>query len=192
MRHLNPEHLSQRLYFPLVLCLLLCACEGQTLYHSYRHTSPQGWYRNDTLLFALPSCPSETPCSLNIGLRIRPRFPYTSLTLVAEEVWNDTLQHRDTLSFPLTDDSGDLQGDGICLLQYEQPVRILTLRPGKQGQLRLRHIMSRETLPHISDAGIRLSQISRPNGQSSKGNGTKGDRMKGTETKRTGMTSIEQ
>ncbi len=143
----------------VVVLWSLTACTNNTLLHHYQSIGHEGWSRGDTLLFSLPSdSVNEVPCLLFVELRLTPLYPYSTLCLVAEEEWDGTVSQRDTLLFTLSDSTGNLCGRGLNLLQYEQSLRPLTLRPASHGQLRLRHIMSREVMPGVNDVGIKLKR----------------------------------
>lgn len=153
------RRLTRRISIAAV-ALLAAACTSDTLYHAYRHIAPDGWQYTDTLEFQLPSARQSEACALSVGLRISASFPYESLTLVVETK-TDSLSHarKDTLFCPLTSVGGTLAGCGVSLLQYEVPAGHMQLRKGQSARVRLYHIMSRETMPHIHDVGLRCARI---------------------------------
>ena len=127
----------ERISLVAVVALLATACTHETFFHSYRHIAPNGWRYTDTLEFLLPPAPQTEAYALSVGLRIDACFPYQSLTLVVETT---------------------LGGSGVNLLQFETPAGHLQLREGQQARVRIYHIMSRETMPHIHDVGLRCSR----------------------------------
>ncbi len=142
----------------IVAALLAAGCTDGTVYHAYHSTGSRSWNRNDTLQFALPASPTgeDLVCSLYVGLRIERLFPYESLCIATEEIRDSAVVHRDTVTFHFADQHGNLINSGIRLLQFEVPAGLVTLRPSGEGEMRLYHIMTRETVPHITDAGIRV------------------------------------
>lgn len=149
----------KRISLVAVVALLATACTHETFFHSYRHIAPNGWRYTDTLEFLLPPAPQTEVYSLSVGLRIDACFPYQSLTLVVETKADSlSLLRKDTLFWPLTQDDGTLGGSGVNLLQFETPAGHLQLREGQQARVRIYHIMSRETMPHIHDVGLRCSR----------------------------------
>ena len=138
---------------------LLTACiDRSILVHSYAHVGAEGWSRSDTLTFDLPQTHDDRDCELNVGLRITNRYPYTSLWIVIDEQWEGRSVRTDTVEYQLIDSMGDFSGRGVNIYQYERPLRRITLHGGEQGRIRLYHIMSRENLPHITEAGIKVRE----------------------------------
>ena len=145
----------------LAAMLCLAACDDGVLYHRYQSVSQQGWERADTLCFDLPEAPDDGRYTLEIGLRCSNLFPYQGLWVVAETRLQPTGSlHRDTLYLAVTDEDGRPQGHGINLMQREQSFATLHLSQGQQATIRLRHIMRREVVPHITDVGIRVCKPS--------------------------------
>ena len=70
---------------------------------------------------------------------------------------DSSLISRDTLCYHLSDESGNLCGQGINLLQYETRAGTLPLRTGEETQIRIHHLMRRETLPYIMEVGVRVA-----------------------------------
>ena len=143
-----------------LLPLLCMACTRHTLVHSFRAIPEEGWRRGDTLVFTLPPSPDETDYGLYIGLRLHNRFPYREIWLAVEYCTPGEEERGtpDTLCFRLSDTKGNLDGQGINLLQYELHAGTLHMHAGEGGQLRLHHLMRRETLPGIREVGVRLAQ----------------------------------
>ena len=143
----------------VVLLPLLCmACTRHTLIHSFRAIPEEGWRRSDTLVFTLPPSPDDAEYALYIDLRLHNRFPYRELWLAVEHHLPDSsLISRDTLCYHLSDESGNLCGQGINLLQYETRAGTLPLRTGEETQIRIHHLMRRETLPYIMEVGVRVT-----------------------------------
>ena len=141
-----------------LLALSLAACTDGTWVHRYLPLSEMGWERCDTLQFQLPTVPTTGDYSLCLGLRYDTQFPYEGIWIEAEtRLKNPASIRRDTLYFPMMDEEGHSQGQGINLQQKEMPFTTLHLQKGQQATIRLRHIMARETIPHIKDAGVNIS-----------------------------------
>ena len=138
--------------------VMMVGCTEGTVYHTYRDIGGGGWHREDTLVFPIPGSPTdeEMTCSLYVGMRITSRYPYADVSIETEEIWDSLVVRLDTVVVSFLGDNGDIGGRGIRVLQFEQPVRAITLRPSSKGELRIRHVMRRESLPHISDCGIRI------------------------------------
>ena len=143
----------------ILACFLLSACNSQdTLLHTYSHVGTEGWNRSDTLYFDLPQVQTDQDCLLNVGLRLTNRYPYTSLWLVIDEQWDGHSVQTDTMEYLFIDSLGDFSGRGVNIYQYEKPIRRLTLHGNAQGRLRLYHIMNRETIPNVTEVGVRVTK----------------------------------
>lgn len=148
-----------RIHTIALAAFLLTACiDRGTLVHSYAHVGAEGWNRSDTLTFDLPQMPVDRDCELSVGLRITSRYPYTSLWIVIDEQWEGRSVRTDTVEYQLIDSMGDFSGRGVNIYQYEWPLRRITLHSGEQGRIRLYHIMSREILPHVTEAGVKVTE----------------------------------
>ena len=125
--------------------------------HSYQPLEGNFWDRADTIVFNLPALTTEDDCSVLIGLRVTNSYPYEWLMLEVEQNYQNPVGHRvDTIKYQLTDDSGDFTAKGINYFQYESRSLPLDLKKGQTGELRIRHLMRRETLSGIMDVGVRV------------------------------------
>lgn len=145
-----------RVYSKLILSLftlLFTACNDHMLFHQYVPIASEGWTRTDTILFTLPPAPAEEDCQLYLGLRYGNTFPYEGIWIVVEtELQHPSSVHSDTIYFTTTEKSKQ----GILFNQQEKLVRTLHLHPSQQGTIRLHHVMNRETMPAITDIGIKI------------------------------------
>lgn len=147
-----------------ITCLVLCLATGctrhnDTLLYNYQRTADEaGWARTDTLLFPLQPVPATATYSLDVGLRMRPNFPYQGLTFVLElSLQNPQVVLKDTIQFSVADSAGTrLPGQGHSLITYEKHALNLHLFRGQRGSLRLYHLMAQSPLPAITDVGVKL------------------------------------
>lgn len=141
----------------LLLLLLLSACDRQTVIHRYQPVPSEGWQRSDTLTFTIPPIPHSGTYTVNLGLRYTSTFPYQDVWLVTEtRLRSPHALRRDTLCFLLADSAGTPTGSGLHILQREALLTSLPLVRGQQGRVLVRHIMARETLPFITDVGVKI------------------------------------
>ena len=113
----------------------------------------------DTLRFDLPSITSETACRYSLGLRFNDRLPYQDLWLVLEHRIRQgkiTTARRDTVHLPLGSDQGHWQVPGVVLYETEVPVDTLTLSDKQQVTFLAYHIMTRQSLPGITEVGLKV------------------------------------
>lgn len=142
----------------LTVGLMFVACTRSTLLHRYQPVGQQGWARTDTLSFTLPDVSTEGDYELAVGLRYGNVFPYEGIWVVAEtRLVHPNAFHRDTLYLATADDDGRPLGQGISMDQREVSLSTLHLHKGQSGTVRLRHIMTREVVPNISDVGLRVA-----------------------------------
>lgn len=142
-----------------LLGLLLVGCTDSVLVHRYEPVSDRGWVRTDTLCFFLPSASQTGDYILSLGMRHTSVFPYEGIWVVVEtQLHRPSALLTDTLYFQAYDDQGVSLSQGVNLLQREVPLRCLHLRCGQSGTVRLRHIMTRETIPAIREMGIRMER----------------------------------
>lgn len=146
----------------LLLLVVLTACQQRTSYHHYQPTDPDGWQRTHALRFCLPPAPAAGRYALTVGLRYTPAFPYQGLWIEATTSLSNPAEpvRVDTLYFPIssTTDPTRPLGQGITLIQHEEPLFTLSLRRQQQATVTLRHIMTRELLPNLRDVGLRMER----------------------------------
>ncbi len=141
------------------LGLLLTACDSQTVYYHYRHTSLNGWERNDTLSFLTEPIKQSGHYAEELTLRTTANYPFMSLQLVVvQKILPSQEQRTDTLNCSLIDAKGNTKGKGISHYQYHFPLATLPLREGDRLYIAIRHDMKREMLPGVSDIGIKISK----------------------------------
>ncbi len=151
----------------LALLLLLGSCTGDTLWHRYVHIAPDGWKRSDTLTFNLPAAPTEGTYFMDIELRTTPAFPYQQLYVARLVVSGDSTDSlgvptevliSDTICIHTSTNGRRLSGEGVTMHSFSQQASPLHFLQGQQAQVRLHHIMSRGTMPEITDIGIRIQK----------------------------------
>lgn len=145
------------LYIGGLFALLLMACNRQTVYNRYLHTPLNGWERNDTLRYFIPTIQEGGYYSEDIGIRIDGSFPFMKLDLIIEQTKLNTQEKRmDTLQCAVIDNHGHPIGNGISKYQYTFKLTTLKLNKGDSLRIAIRHNMKREMLPGISEVGVRL------------------------------------
>lgn len=146
------------LFIPLI-GLLCAACTGGTWLHSYKPLPEEGWERRDTVCFALPQTEQDISGTLAIGLRMTAPVGMQDIVLAVEQSLETPAAHRcDTVRCPLTDAEGYALGQGVNTIQYETPHIPFFLCKGQSGTVRIRHLMTDETVPGITELGIRVSR----------------------------------
>lgn len=137
--------------------LVLAACNHRKVYDSYMHTPTDGWEKNDTLLFEVPSIAQTSTYQSKLGLRIADNYPFVAITLIVERHIYPRHEIRlDTVNCHLTDRRGNASGKGISYHQYLFDISPVQLQQGDSIHVRIRHDMKREILPGVSDVGIMM------------------------------------
>jgi hypothetical protein len=84
-----------------------------------------------------------------------------SLTLIVEQDVRPAQRHyADTLRAELVNENGFAKGVGVSTFRYELPLRQVSLNKGDSLHVTIRHVMSEEQLPGISDVGFTLKMKS--------------------------------
>lgn len=139
--------------------LSLTSCDKHTISHRYHCINSDGWYRSDTLFFAIDSIESDNTYHFILDLRTTNDCPYKSLWLTVEkELCPNATFECDTIEFVLTNQQHQRTGTGIHLLQYSKEIKSTYLNRGTNGSIRIYHIMNDDCLTGIRDIGIRIEQ----------------------------------
>lgn len=147
-----------------VSCIAACfiiACSTNVVYYHYEHTAIEGWDKSDALTFDVPPIKRPGRFTTTIGLRVNGQNTLKTLYFIVEQVIYPRREViSDTVVCHITDDKGNITGQGLSTYQYEVPIkRIVTLAPNDSIHYSVRHIMKRSILPGISDIGIRLQRL---------------------------------
>ena len=132
----------------LVTVVVMTACQGNVLYHSYCPLSPDGWDRCDTVWFDADVQFDETMAyQYRIGIRHSDSYPYRDIWLKAG---------RDTLHIHLADGEGRWKGNGIGETHLlELPVNLYAPED-TSGRIGVIHLMQHNPLPGVSHIGLCL------------------------------------
>lgn len=151
--------------FPAFIAAIWClfslpGCDESIFYHASRLLPDNEWHRKDTLCFYLDTLSKDYKHLIpQIGIRTTDQYPYRSIWMAVEgQFARPDTAFCDTIECILTDSVNRPTGEGIHLYQHLMPLTPLSLKKGQSGQIRIRHLMIRETLPGIHDAGILLRE----------------------------------
>ena len=148
-----------RVLFVPLIGLLCAACTDGTVFHSYKSLPREGWERRDTVVFRIPEPAEDIDGTLTIGLRMTAPVALQDVVLAVEQADEAGKVCRcDTIRYPLSDAEGDALGQGVNAIQYETQHLPFRLRKGQATTLRLRHLMTRETIPGITELGIKVDR----------------------------------
>lgn len=145
------------LYALAVGGLLTASCAGDTLVHRYATLPADGWARRDTVCFDLPGNVEDICGTLTVGLRTKTGVAIRDIVLAVEQCDSDAFViRRDTVCYPLTNSEGDALTSGVNFHQYETQFVPFRMEKDRKGCVRIYHLMTRETIPGITEVGIRI------------------------------------
>ena len=160
------KHKVSTLFYIIALMTTIMSatsCSDPRTYDQYKSVSLQGWQRNDTLTFDIPR-QWEGNYQLDLCLRAAQTYPYRNLSVIIERKVIYFRQRKklektynDTVNCEVINVRGTLVGHkGITSTEILQAVTSFRLNRNDSLQVKIHHIMNRESLPGISDVGIRL------------------------------------
>ncbi|WP_253952404.1 gliding motility lipoprotein GldH [Xylanibacter muris] len=143
----------------ITVAAALMSCNRNTVYDHYEHTPLKGWERMDTLMFGIGPMASAARYNQEIGIRISGEYPFMSVSLIVEQhVFPAGTVRCDTVDCHFIGNDGMIKGRGVGSFQYMFPFAVSDLNEGDSIAVYIRHNMKRETLPGISDVGLRVSR----------------------------------
>lgn len=145
----------------LLLCYCawaLMSCSEKAAYKAYQSVSIDGWDASDSVVFTVDSLSQGGNYRAVVGVRssVAQAYEFRTLFLEVRQQWQGTPLVCDTVACELSDQRGDMEGDGTLYQQYEFPISHIALQSGQRGRIVVRHIMRREILSGISDIGFLL------------------------------------
>ena len=140
----------------VVLALAGCSTRGYRYSH-YETIGSQGWEREDTLYFTPNPVEHYGTYTEELGLRTTSLYPFMQLSvIVSQEAQPSGFCRIDTIETRLTDEEGNVTGDGINHYQYLFPLPAVTLAAGDTLRVSVRHDMLRSPLVGVTDVGFSL------------------------------------
>ncbi len=147
----------------MVITMGAASCSDPRTYDRYESVSLKGWSRKDTLTFDIPR-QWEGNYQLDLCLRAAQTYPYRNISMIIERkvIYYRQRKKRektynDTINCEIINDKGILVGQkGISNTEIRQAITSFRLNRNDSMHVTIHHIMSRESLPGISDVGIRL------------------------------------
>jgi len=141
----------------LLLALVVTACDDKKRYDVFRHAPIDGWDRNDTLVFDIPTFDESGTFDVLVHLRITNAFPLQNLVLNTKiETYPTHKMLTDTLHCALFNQNGRAIEQGVGFAQYTFPLKSLTIAQGDSLRIGVWHPMKRAVLQGVSDVGIEI------------------------------------
>ena len=147
----------------MVIAIGATSCSDPRTYDHYKSVSLQGWSRKDTLTFDIPR-QWEGNYQLDLCLRAAQTYPYRNISMIIERkvIYYRQRKKRektynDTSNCEIINDKGILVGQkGITSTEIRQAITSFRLNRNDSMHVTIHHIMNRESLPGISNVGVRL------------------------------------
>ena len=147
----------------MVIAIGATSCSDPRTYDHYKSVSLQGWSRKDTLTFDIPR-QWEGNYQLDLCLRAAQTYPYRNISRIIKRkvIYYRQRKKRektynDTINCEIINDKGILVGQkGITSTEIRQAITSFRLNRNDSMHVTIHHIMNRESLPGISNVGVRL------------------------------------
>ncbi|MBR1410205.1 MAG: gliding motility lipoprotein GldH [Prevotella sp.] len=141
-----------------MVALMISACHRGVIYSHYEHVDNDGWERNDTIHFYIPSVKKSGVYHKQLMLRTDNSLPFLGISVIVEqEVYPRGQRLRKNLDCPLVEKNGRVMGNGISCYQYTFDVDSVELFEGDSLHVFVIQNMKREPMPGITDVGILVS-----------------------------------
>ena len=95
---------------PIVLALLLTACDGSIFYDESRRVDEQGWLPTESVDFDVTVDDTNRIFNFLVEVRNSVSYPYANTFLFIHTTFPDGSMAADTLEYPLADPSGRWYG----------------------------------------------------------------------------------
>ena len=138
----------------LPVCLFT-ACQ-EDMAHQFCAIDCNGWSQNAKARFCIAELKGHKTYDLALEARIGKRYPYRDLWVAVDTRLHGNPYTSDTLCLDIVSPTGEMDGYGRELLEYQMPVRQFRLDSRDTLEVCVRHIMSAKVIPGVHDIGIRL------------------------------------
>lgn len=145
-----------------IMTFLSMACtDDNVAYIQFRTVSPEGLLDRDTLHFTVDSLPADGTYTTYLCLRTNTEYPYRNVSfLVAQTVISkgtaSKTRQRQAITSTVYSETNKSLWTGTARYSAELPVTTSRLHQGDSLVIDVRHNMRRETMPGITDIGIKV------------------------------------
>jgi len=146
--------------FSFLALVLLASCDDNRLYEENRELKDHAWTERDTLRFEFTVIDTASPYNFYFNLRNADDYPYSNIYVFMNTTFPNGKFRRDTVEFVLADQAGRWMGKGQGSLWDNQLLFRKAMRFPLTGKykIEINQAMRRQSLPGISDAGIRIEK----------------------------------
>ena len=144
----------------VVAATLLTSCDSGKVYDEYHPVNPEGWYKNDTLVFKPVIKDSSQLYNLIFNVRHTTDYNYRNLYFFTQTHFPDGNMVEDTIELMLADKGGEWFGSGFGAIRNAKIMIMQRARFHHEGEYRfeVRQAMRSDSLKGIEDIGIRIEK----------------------------------
>ena len=141
---------------------ILCSCQDSPRFSCYGQVDREAWYSEDTVVMSVQEM-DELLCGTSaqdvevvLGVRYTAEYRYRKLSLLWELTDENQVVARDTVHFSLYNNEGKSQGRGFVYFDKVQPSKRVTLKAGRNYELRVTHLMQLNPIEGITDVQVMM------------------------------------
>lgn len=155
--------MHRHLYIFIIMWLLstvfFVSCQEALFYSHYEHVSSTGWNNCDTFVFDIPQTEKDETLSLQLCARTTDGYEYNSIAFSTEILADSIPVACDTIYINIYDERGNAKGVGFPYAEIASEPKAITLKAGKNYQIRITHAMRLNPLQNITETGVTLQKI---------------------------------
>lgn len=144
----------------VIMLVLVQACDSGKVYDEYRPVNPEGWYKEDTLVFKAEINDTSQLYNLVFNVRHTTGYRYRNLYFFTQTHFPNGRMVEDTIELMLAEKSGKWFGSGFGAVRHAKIMVMQRARFQYEGEYRfeVRQAMRSDSLKGIEDIGIRIEK----------------------------------
>ncbi len=142
----------------LFMVMMLWSCNSRNFFEQNQAIKNEQWLASDIREFTFDVTDTNSYFNFYLNVRNNNEYPFANLYVFLETRFPDSTRARDTLELQLADVSGKWLGKGTSRYKYNSFILRKAMRFVHAGgyKFRLEQGMRRDTLPGISDIGLKI------------------------------------
>ena len=152
------KKLKHLIFYPLLIIILLWACNNNSVFNKYNHIPDKGWHKDSTIAFSVPVTDTLGNHNLYINVRNDISYNYSNLWLFIDINQPGDVIVTDTFEIALAEPSGEWLGSGFGGIKTNQILYKGSVYFPVSGvyKIEIQHGMREEVLEGITDIGLRV------------------------------------
>ena len=141
---------------------MLCSCQDSPRFSAYGQVDRDAWYSEDTVVMPVQQMDellcgkSNLDVEVLLGIRYTADYRYRNLSLLWELTDEGRVVARDTVHFSLYNNVGKSQGRGFVFYDTVQPSRRVSLKAGRNYEMRVTHLMRLNPIEGVTDVQLMM------------------------------------